>query len=57
MPPYSLHLSTIMQKGGTFSEVRDYIFKFRPKGIILHKDEQYQTYNELVWQVNDFINA
>lgn len=55
MSTYSL--STIMQMGASFSEVRDYIFKFWPKGIILCKGEQYQTYNEVVWQVNDFINA
>lgn len=46
-----------MQTGGTFSEVRDYTFKFWPKGKTLRKGEQYQTYNDVVWQVSDFTNV
>lgn len=48
MPTYSLTLSTINQTGGIFSEVRDYLFKFGPKGILLCKGEWYYVYNEVV---------
>lgn len=41
MPTYSVTLSTVMQMEGLFSTVRDHLFKFWAKGIILCKDEQY----------------